>query len=126
MKRAWSLAILVAAAAVAWTPAEAAPPAPAPSHGAKAARPRLVFFMNPNGRPCQVQDQILREMGGELTGRADLVYVRTTEPGDIRWFQQYGIRSLPMLVLADGSGKELRRATPGIQAAPQVLQLIGP
>lgn len=85
-----------------------------------------MFFLNPNGRPCQLQDQVLRELGGSLSGRVELVYVKTTEPSDLPRFQQYGIRALPQLVLTDAAGRELRRATPGIQAAPQVLQLVGP
>lgn len=88
-------------------------------------RPRLVFFMNPNGRPCQMQDEILRGMP-DLPSRAQLVYYRTTEPGDLARFEEYGIRSLPQLVLTDGNGVELRRATPGIQPDRQVRQLLAP
>jgi thioredoxin 1 len=88
-----------------------------------AALPRLVFFMNPNGTPCQMQDRILQDMGAELKGKAEVVYFKTTIPGDIAKFQQYGIRSLPTLLVTDASGKELRRATPGIQSAAQVRSL---
>jgi thioredoxin 1 len=106
--------------------AEAPARRPVASHGqgAKAPLPRLVFFMNPNGMPCQMQDRILRDMGAELTERAELVYYRTTEPGDIARFNEYGIRALPTLVVTDAQGRELRRATPGIQAMPQVLKLL--
>lgn len=88
-------------------------------------RPRLVFFMNPNGRPCQMQDEILRGMP-DLASRAQVVYYRTTEPGDIARFEQYGIRSIPQLVVTDANGVELRRATPGIQPDAQVRQLLAP
>jgi thioredoxin 1 len=91
-----------------------------------APRPRLVFFLNPNGQPCQIQDRILKEMAGELSGKADVVYYRTTSGEDLAKFQQYGIRSLPTLLLTDAGGKEIRRATPGIQSAAQVRQLVGP
>ena len=113
-----------AAVPAAATPA--APSASAPSHGQQAvgALPRLVFFMNPNGRPCQLQDQILREMGAELTARADVVYYRTTEPAELARFQEFGIRSLPTLVVTDAAGRELRRATPGIRSMPEVLGLL--
>ncbi len=105
-------------------PAPTASPQPqAPA--AAAGRPTLVFFMNPNGRPCQMQDQILRDMGAELGARVDVVYLKTTEPRDIDLFRQYGIRSLPTLLVTDAAGKELRRATPGIQSAAQVRQLVG-
>ncbi len=100
---------------------------PSPSHAPLAApataRARLVFFMNPNGAPCQMQDRILREMSAELS-RVDVVYYKTTEPADIARFQEYGIRSLPQLVVTDPTGRELRRATPGIQGPDQVRSLI--
>jgi thioredoxin 1 len=65
-------------------------------------------------------------MGAELTGRASVTYYRTTEPADIARFQEYGIRSLPMLVVTDAAGRELRRATPGIRSMTEVLQLLQP
>ncbi|HUL57677.1 MAG TPA: thioredoxin family protein [Anaeromyxobacteraceae bacterium] len=101
-------------------------PSPVPAHRATGALPRLAFFMNPNGVPCQMQDRVLHDMAGELSGRAELVYYRTTEPGDLEWFGRYGVRSLPMLVLTDASGREIRRATPGIQAAEEIRRLVGP
>ena len=88
------------------------------------ALPRLVFFMNPNGAPCQTQDQILQQMAPELKGKAAVVYYKTTVPTDIAMFQRYGIRALPTLLVTDASGKEIRRATPGIQSAAQVRQLL--
>jgi thioredoxin 1 len=111
-----------AAAPAATPPAQAAGAAP----GATAGLPRLVFFMNPNGRPCQMQDQILEQVAGSLQGRAVVVRFRTTTPEDLAWFERFGIRSLPQLVVTDATGRELRRATPGIQDAGQVLQLLAP
>jgi thioredoxin 1 len=107
--------------------ASAAPPAgPASAApGQDAALPRLVFFMNPNGRPCQLQDQVLEQLAPSLAGRALVVRVRTTTPADLPAFERYGIRSLPQLLVTDAGGRELRRATPGIQPAEQVLQLLG-
>ena len=98
-----------------------------PAAGAPAATglPRLVFFMNPNGRPCQMQDEILRGMP-DLSAMAQLVTYRTTEPDDIARFEQFGIRSIPQLVLTDASGAELRRATPGIQPDVQIRRLLAP
>jgi thioredoxin 1 len=126
MRVAWSrLLPLLAVAALASTALAEAPRAtPASTKTAAAALPRLVFFMNPNGTPCQMQDKILQEMAPELKGKAEVVYYKTTISTDIQKFQQYGIRSLPTLMLTDASGKEIRRATPGIQSAPQVRQLL--
>jgi thioredoxin 1 len=127
------LAALLATATLALSalpqPAAAAPSdaksAPAASTRA-APRNRLVFFINPHGAPCQMQDKILNEMAGELRARTDVVYYRTTSNEDLQKFQQYGIRSLPQLVLTDATGKELRRATPGVQSTTAVRALVGP
>jgi thioredoxin 1 len=100
--------------------AAAAPVAPQPA----GALPRLVFFMNPHGQPCQIQDRILQEMAPELRGKVQVVYLRTTVANDIAGFQHYGIRSLPALILTDATGRELRRATPGIQPADQIRRLV--
>jgi thioredoxin 1 len=118
----------VALAVAAFAPAALADaPRPASATTAStrpAALPRLVFFMNPGGAPCQMQDRILQEMAPELKGKAEVVYLKTTVAGDIAKFQQYGIRALPTLIVTDASGKEIRRATPGIQSATQVRQLV--
>ncbi len=98
----------------------AAAPAAAPVQGA-----RLVFFMNPNGAPCQMQDQVLRGMAAELTGKVSIVYVRTTVQAELPFFDRFGIRSLPQLVLVDGAGNEVRRATPGVQPAEAIRKLVG-
>jgi thioredoxin 1 len=95
-------------------------PATAPGQGT-----RLVFFMNPNGVPCQLQDQVIRGMAGELGGKVSIVYVRTTVPAELQFFERFGVRSLPQLVLVDGAGNEVRRATPGIQDAAAVRRLVG-
>lgn len=94
--------------------------AAAPTQGA-----RLVFFMNPNGAPCQLQDQVIRAMSAELAGKVSIVYVRTTVQAELPFFERFGIRSLPQLVLVDAAGNEVRRATPGIQDAAQVRKLVG-
>ncbi len=120
--------ILVAVAATACSVSAGSPDTPvttAPAHAATGLR-RLVFFMNPNGAPCQLQDRVLREMGPELNGRAALVYYRTTEPADLSQFGRYGIRSLPMLIVTDAEGREVRRATPGIHSAEEIRQLLAP
>jgi hypothetical protein len=80
--------------------------------------------MNPYGAPCQLQDRILREMSAELSSRVDVVYYRTTDAADLARFQAYGIRALPQLVVTDPAGRELRRATPGIQGPDQLRSLV--
>jgi thioredoxin 1 len=130
LARTLRLPLLVAAFAAATLalPAAAESTRPASAKATASANPavlpRLVFFMNPNGAPCQMQDQILQGMSSELKGKANVVYYKTTTPSDIAMFQRYGIRSLPLLLVTDASGKEIRRATPGIQSAAQVRQLL--
>ena len=99
-------------------------PAPAPETAADGL-PRLVFFMNPNGAPCQLQDQLIRGMAPELTGKITVVYLRTTVPAEIPFFERYGVRSLPQHLLVDGAGRELRRATPGVQQPEAIRRLVG-
>lgn len=80
--------------------------------------------MNPNGAPCQLQDRVLREMSAELKGRAEVVYYKTTEQRDLPQFGRYGIRALPTLLLTDASGRELRRAPPGIRSPEEIRLLL--
>ena len=87
----------------------------------KAARPTLLFFMNPAGRPCQTQDQILAEGRNKWESRATLRYIRTDVPADREAFYRYGVRSLPNLILVGADGKEITRYSPGIQPVDAVL-----
>jgi len=85
---------------------------------------KLVFFLNPNGGPCRMQDAILGEMTKELTGKVEIQYVKTSVPGDRDIFYQYGIRSLPTLLLADANGREIKRMPPGVQRVDDIRRLI--
>jgi hypothetical protein len=86
-----------------------------------APKPTLIFFMNPAGRPCQMQDQILAESKAQWEPLATLRYVRTDTAADQDVFYKYGVRSLPNLILVGPDGKEIRRYSPGIQSADSVL-----
>ena len=87
----------------------------------KTPKKELLFFMNPNGRPCQMQDAIIQEMGSTLTDLATVKYVKTTNRDDYPLFGTYGIRGLPLLIILDEKGKEYRRFTPGVQSAEVIL-----
>lgn len=117
-------ASLVLAGTAACGRSSAAPAAPAAQARAEGGR-RLLFFMNPNGQPCQEQDRILRAMP-DLAARAEVVYLRTTEPAHLQVFERFGVRALPTLVVVDGAGRELRRGTPGIQPDASVRSLLAP
>lgn len=114
------LAALVAVAAPRALAAEkaAAPAAPVPT---PAPKPTLIFFLNPAGRPCQMQDQILSDSRVRWEPLATLRYARTDKEADRDVFYQYGVRSLPNLILVGPDGKEIRRYSPGIQSADSIL-----
>ena len=84
----------------------------------------LVFFLDPNGGPCIMQNNILLGMADELKGKVKVRYVQTTISSDRSLFSHYGIRALPTLVLADSSGKEIRRMPPGVKKADAIRALI--
>lgn len=77
----------------------------------------LVFFQNPYGGPCKMQKEVLDKLHSDRKGNFNIVAVSTTKQEDQRAFYDYGIRSLPSLVLVDMSGKIARVFAPGIQSA---------
>jgi thioredoxin 1 len=85
---------------------------------------KLIFFINPDGGPCIMQNNILKEMADELSGKVDIQYVQTSVPADLKIFNQYGIRSLPILILADAGGKEITRLPPGVKSRDEVRLLL--
>lgn len=97
-------------------------PAAQPANAQKGTPDRtILFFMNPNGRPCQMQDEILSGMKEELAGLADVAYIKTTESGDREKFYARGIRGLPSLIVIDKKGTEIKRFPPGIQSKETIL-----
>lgn len=84
----------------------------------------LVFFIDPNGGPCQMQENILGQMSTELDGKVLIRPVKTTVQADMDIFYAYGIRALPTILLADSSGKEIKRLPPGVHAAETIRNLL--
>jgi len=84
----------------------------------------LVFFLNPNGGPCKMQENILNQMANELDGKVLIRPVKTTVSTDMDIFYAYGIRGLPTIVLADSSGKEISRLPPGVHPAETIRNLL--
>ena len=85
----------------------------------------LLFFMNPNGRPCQIQDQLLQQMGEKLSAKATIKYVKTTEMDTAKfYFRKYGIRALPTLIMLDRKGQVEHRLPPGIQQASTIAAIL--
>jgi thioredoxin 1 len=102
-------------------PAAAAPDTSAQPAKKDAPEQTILFFMNPNGRPCQMQNEIIEGIKGKLTGLAKVTYVKTTEDADREQFSKYGIRGLPSLIILDKEGKEVKRFPPGIQDEETIL-----
>jgi thioredoxin 1 len=84
----------------------------------------LVFFINPDGGPCKMQENILNQMSAELDGKVLIRPVKTTVQADMDLFYAYGIRALPTILLADSAGKEISRLPPGVHPAETIRKLI--
>ena len=115
-----SAPLALAQAAGKSAPSSAKPEA-AKTQSAPAPKPSLYFFINPAGRPCQMQDQILAESRAQWEPLATLRYARTDTPADRELFYKFGVRALPSLILVGPDGKELKRFPPGIQPAETVV-----
>ena len=78
-------------------------------------KPTLVFFENPNGGPCRAQKALLNKLVEQRKGNFNIASVSTLNQDDQKGFYDYGIRSLPTLVLVDKTGKISKVFSPGIQ-----------
>ena len=87
----------------------------------KASGKTILFFMNPNGHPCQMQKAILDGMNEKLAGLAKVTYVKITERSDRDMFSKFGIRGLPSLIIVDADGHEIYRFATGIQDEETIL-----
>jgi thioredoxin-like negative regulator of GroEL len=79
-------------------------------------RSTLLFFQNPAGAPCQAQDKVLRKLLDDRKGGFRIVAVSVARPEDQKAFYDYGVRSLPSLVLVGKDGRVHRVFPPGIQS----------
>lgn len=79
-------------------------------------KPTLVFFQNPYGGPCKAQKQVLDKLTEKRKGTFNIAPVNAMDQNDQKAFYDYGVRSLPSLVLVDKSGKISKVFPPGIQS----------
>ncbi|MDD2364783.1 MAG: thioredoxin family protein [Desulfuromonadaceae bacterium] len=79
-------------------------------------KPTLVFFQNPYGGPCRAQKQELDKLSEMRKGVFNIAPVNAMDQNDQKAFYDYGVRSLPSLVLVDKSGKINKVFPPGIQS----------
>jgi len=75
----------------------------------------VVFFLNPQGGPCKAQNEILKKLQKDRKNNFNIAYVSALEEANRKAFYDYGVRSLPTLVVVDGSGKIAKYFPPGIQ-----------
>ncbi len=75
----------------------------------------LVFFQNPNGGPCMAQKGILVKLLQDRKGSFNIASINAMNQNDQKAFYDYGVRSLPSLVLVDKAGKISKVFPPGIQ-----------
>ena len=85
---------------------------------------KLLFFINPDGYPCQLQARILSENAAEIAAYVDVEYVSTAVPKDREKFYKYGIRAIPILILLDKKGKVIKQFSPGIKKIGEIMQYI--
>ena len=102
------------------TLASAAPKAPLStpvlSQSIGKGKPVLVFFQNPNGGPCKAQQQLLDKLTEKRKGTFTIAPVNAMEQNDQKAYYDYGVRSLPSLVLVDKAGAISKVFPPGIQS----------
>lgn len=79
-------------------------------------KPTLVFFQNPYGGPCKAQKQVLDKLLEKRKGVFNIASVNAMDQNDQKAFYDYGVRSLPSLVLVDKKGNISKVFPPGIQS----------
>ncbi|THB70285.1 MAG: hypothetical protein D6B28_09615 [Gammaproteobacteria bacterium] len=84
----------------------------------------LLFFLNPNGYPCQQQDKILKQNMNNIQAKADISYISTTDPMSRFSFNRYGVRRLPSLILLNANGEISKHFPPGIRSAEEINNAI--
>jgi thioredoxin-like negative regulator of GroEL len=88
----------------------------------KSGKKSVIFFINPSGYPCRIQDEILQKLHSDRKGGFNLVPVVTMNYDHQKAFYDYGIRSLPAIVLLDSKGGIAKHFPPGIQPYDIIAQ----
>ena len=78
-------------------------------------KPTLVFFQNPYGGPCKAQKRELDKLTEKRKGTFNIASINAMDQNDQQAFYDYGVRSLPSLVLVDKAGAISKVFPPGIQ-----------
>ena len=84
----------------------------------------ILFFMNPYGKPCQMQDEIITKMEAVKQGDVNVHYVKTTDSQSRDAFYKYGIRGLPSLIILKPDSTIGHRFSPGIQSEEEISKFL--
>ena len=84
----------------------------------------LLFFMNPDGIPCRMQNEILNDTLSDIRETVDIQYVKTTNPSDRDYFYEYAIRGLPSMLIINADKKIIARFSPGIQNRQSIVAVV--
>lgn len=76
----------------------------------------IIFFQNPMGGPCRAQNEILQRLSKDRKNAFNIAPVSTMNSADRKAFYDYGVRSLPTIVLVDKKGAIASFFPPGIQS----------
>jgi|GEM_PF-948214 len=120
------LTLIISAAILSTGCAKDAPAAPKSNAAIKSAlesgKKTFLFFLNPKGGPCQLQDVEMKKLVQTLGDKVNVVYVSALDPNEQKVFYDYGIRSLPSLVLVDSKGGVAKYFSPGIHKYDELLK----
>ncbi|MBI5101311.1 MAG: thioredoxin family protein [Nitrospirae bacterium] len=84
----------------------------------------IVFFMNPTGKPCGAQNEVLQKLSKDRKKNFNIAYANATKAEDQKAFYDYGVRSMPSLVLVDSKGNISKVFPPGIQSYETLSQAL--
>jgi len=85
-------------------------------------RGKLLFFLNPGGRPCQLQARIINENKADIEKYVRIHYITTDDSANRSLFYQYGVRGLPTVIVLNSDHSIAHRFPPGIHRSPQLLK----
>ncbi len=82
----------------------------------------LLFFLDPKGRPCQMQARIINENKGAIEKYAQIRYIVTSDSSNRSVFYHYGIRGIPSMIVLNSDQSIAHRFPPGIHSITQLLK----
>jgi len=86
-------------------------------------KPTLLFFLLPSGGPCKAQDKILKEeVLPKYKDSIETQYIKADDQSSQNTFYEYGVRSIPLIIILDKDGKTSKRFTPGIQDSKYIIE----